>query len=92
MYIIKPQTCILIIKYIKISKIKNISNFEEIYKSINHLHNLLSSKNNLKLANNKSEDLFIKKLTVNAPLIAEKFEEIEVEMKNKKRKKMMYIK
>lgn len=65
---------------------------EEIDKSIDHLQkiksNLLLSENNLRLANNKAEDLSIKKLTANAPSIAEKFEELGVEVsKSKKRKK-----
>ena len=51
---------------------------EEIDKTIDHLEKtkkaLLSSENNLRLANNKAqEDLTIKKLTKNAPSIAEKF-------------------
>lgn len=52
---------------------------EEIDKSIDHLQkikdSLLSSENNLRLANNKAQDLSIKKLTHNAPSVAEKFEE-----------------
>ena len=51
---------------------------EEIDKTIVHLEKtkkaLMSSENNLRLANNKAqEDLTIKKLTKNAPSIAEKF-------------------
>lgn len=51
---------------------------EEIDKTIDHLEKtkkaLMSSENNLRLANNKAqEDLTIKKLTKNAPSIAEKF-------------------
>lgn len=46
---------------------------EEIDKSIDHLQKikqaLLSSENNLRLANNKAEDLTIKKLTKNAPSV-----------------------
>ena len=49
--------------------------------------NLLSSENNLRLANNKAEDLSIKKLTANAPSIAAKFEELGVEVKKSKKKK-----
>ncbi len=66
------------------------SAIEEIDKSIDHLQkikaNLLSSENNLRLANNKAEDLTIKKLTANAPSIAEKFEEMGVEIKKNKKK------
>lgn len=36
---------------------------------------LLSSENNLRLANNKAQDLTIKKLTRNNPTMAAKFEE-----------------
>ena len=51
---------------------------EEIDKTIDHLEKtkkaLMSSENNLRLANNKAqEDLTIKKLTKNSPSIAEKF-------------------
>lgn len=38
---------------------------------------LLSSENNLRLANNKAQDLTIKKLTKNNPTMAEKFKELE---------------
>ena len=38
---------------------------------------LLSSENNLRLANNKAQDLTIKKLTKNNPTMAAKFEEIK---------------
>lgn len=50
---------------------------DEIDKTISHLQKtkeaLLSSENNLRLANNKAEDLTIKKLTKNNPTMAEKF-------------------
>lgn len=50
---------------------------EEIDKTIDHLQKtkeaLLSSENNLRLANNKAEDLTIKKLTRNNPTMAAKF-------------------
>ncbi len=50
---------------------------EEIDKTIQHLQKtkdaLLSSSNNLRLANNKAEDLTIKKLTRNNPTMKEKF-------------------
>jgi hypothetical protein len=52
---------------------------DEIDKSIQHLQkikdNLLSSENNLRLANDKAQDLSIKKLTKNNPTMARKFEE-----------------
>lgn len=53
---------------------------EEIDKTIDHLQKtkeaLLSSENNLRLANNKAEDLTIKRLTRNNPTMAEKFAEL----------------
>lgn len=53
---------------------------EEIDKSIDHLQKikdaLLSSENNLRLANNKAEDLTVKKLTKNNPTMAAKFKEL----------------
>lgn len=52
---------------------------EEIDKTITHLQKtkdaLLSSENNLRLANNKAEELSIKKLTRNAPTVRAMFEE-----------------
>ena len=55
---------------------------EEIDKTIDHLQKtkeaLLSSENNLRLANNKAEDLSIKRLTRNNPTMQAKFEELEV--------------
>lgn len=54
---------------------------EEIDKTINHLQKtkeaLLSSENNLRLANNKAEDLSIKRLTKNNPTMAAKFAELK---------------
>lgn len=54
---------------------------EEIDKTIDHLQKtkeaLLSSENNLRLANNKAEDLSIKRLTKNNPTMAAKFAELE---------------
>ena len=55
---------------------------EEIDKSIDHLQKikdaLIGSENNLRLANNKAEDLTIKKLTRNNPTMKAKFEEAQV--------------
>lgn len=54
---------------------------EEIDKTISHLQKtkeaLLSSENNLRLANNKAEDLTIKRLTKNAPAVRDMFEELK---------------
>lgn len=53
---------------------------EEIDKTITHLQKtkeaLLSSENNLRLANDKAQELSIKKLTKNNPTMAQKFEEL----------------
>jgi hypothetical protein len=53
---------------------------EEIDKTIAHLQKtkeaLLSSENNLRLANNKAEDLTIKKLTRGNPTMRAKFDEL----------------
>ncbi len=54
---------------------------EEIDKTIDHLQKtkeaLLSSENNLRLANNKAEDLTIKRLTRNNLTMAQKFAELD---------------
>ena len=56
---------------------------EEIDKTIDHLQKtkeaLLSSENNLRLANNKAEDLTIRKLTHNNETMARKFDELNKE-------------
>ncbi len=53
---------------------------DEIDKTITHLQKtkdaLLSSENNLRLANNKAEDLTVKKLVKNNPTMKEKFDAI----------------
>ncbi|MEA1879646.1 MAG: DUF2130 domain-containing protein [Campylobacterota bacterium] len=52
---------------------------DEIDKTITHLRKtkdaLLSSENNLRLANNKTDDLTIKKLTYGNPTMKAKFDE-----------------
>lgn len=54
---------------------------DEIDKTINHLQKtkdaLLSSENNLRLANNKAEDLTIKKLVRGNPTMTQKFAELD---------------
>ena len=54
---------------------------EEIDKTIDHLQKtkeaLLSSENNLRLANNTAEDLSIKRVTRNNPTMQAKFAELE---------------
>ncbi|MDO5481180.1 MAG: DUF2130 domain-containing protein [Candidatus Saccharibacteria bacterium] len=59
------------------------SAIEEIDKSIDHLkkikENLLSSENNLRLANDKAEKLTIRKLTMGNPTMQEKFREAKEE-------------
>lgn len=56
---------------------------DEIDKTIDHLQKtkeaLLSSENNLRLANNKAEDLTIKRLTRNNPTMKAKFEQLTEE-------------
>ncbi|WP_139854246.1 DUF2130 domain-containing protein [Aequorivita sinensis] len=53
---------------------------DEIDKTMNHLQKtkdaLLSSENNLRLANNKADDLTIKKLTHGNPTMKQKFDEL----------------
>jgi hypothetical protein len=53
---------------------------DEIDKTIDHLEKvkkaLMSSENNLRLANDKAEDLSIKKLTKNAPSVRQMFDEL----------------
>lgn len=54
---------------------------DEIDKTIDHLQKtkaaLLSSENNLRLANNKAEDLSIKRLTKNAPTVRAMFDDLK---------------
>ncbi len=54
---------------------------DEIDKTITHLQKtkdaLISSENNLRLANQKAEDLSIKRLTKNAPAVKEMFDELK---------------
>jgi len=54
---------------------------DEIDKTISHLQKtkdaLLSSENNLRLANNKADDLTIKKLTYGNPTMKAKFDEVD---------------
>jgi hypothetical protein len=53
---------------------------DEIDKTISHLtrvkENLLSSENNLRLANNKAEEITVKKLTAGNPTMAQKFKDL----------------
>ncbi|MBB3123779.1 hypothetical protein FHS04_001282 [Mesoflavibacter sabulilitoris] len=59
---------------------KFMTAISEIDKTISHLEKtkaaLLSSENNLRLANNKAEDLTIKRLTYNNPTMKEKFKDL----------------
>lgn len=67
----------------RIASTKFKTAIDEIDKTITHLQKtkeaLLSSENNLRLANNKAEDLSIKRLTKNAPTVREMFEEMDKE-------------
>ena len=60
---------------------KFINAIEEIDKTIIHLNkikdSLISAENNLRLANNKAQDLSIKKLTKDNPTMKNKFEELK---------------
>ena len=64
----------------RIASEKFMKAIEEIDKTIDHLQKtkeaLLSSENNLRLANNKAEELSIKKLTRNSETMAKMFEEL----------------
>jgi hypothetical protein len=60
---------------------KFMTAIEEIDKTIDHLQKtkeaLLGSENNLRLANNKADDLTVKKLTRGNPTMAAKFAELK---------------
>lgn len=60
---------------------KFINAIEEIDKTITHLNkikdSLISAENNLRLANDKAQDLSIKKLTKDNPTMKNKFEELK---------------
>jgi hypothetical protein len=62
---------------------KFLTAIEEIDKSINHLQKtkeaLIGSQNNLRLANDKAQDITIKKLTHSNPTMKEKFAALETE-------------
>ena len=64
-----------------LAKNKFDSAIDEIDKTITHLTKvkeaLLSSENNLRLANDKAQDLSIRKLTYNNPTMKEKFDELK---------------
>lgn len=63
---------------------------EEIDKTIDHLQktkeHLLKTDDNLRLANNKAEDLSIKKLAHNNPTVTKLFEELKSKQEEKKKK------
>ena len=67
----------------RIASEKFATAIEEIDKTISHLQKtkeaLLSSENNLRLANNKAEDLSIKRLTKNAPSVKAMFDALKDE-------------
>ena len=64
-----------------LAKDKFEKSIEEIDKTIDHLQKvkeaLLGSGNNLRIANDKVQDITIKKLTKNNPTMKEKFEELK---------------
>ena len=65
----------------RIASDKFATAIEEIDKTIDHLQKtkaaLLSSENNLRLANNKADELSIKKLTKNAPTVKAMFDDLK---------------
>ena len=65
----------------QLASAKFMKAIEEIDKTIDHLQKtkeaLLSSENNLRLANNKAQELTIKKLTRNNPTMQQKFAELD---------------
>ncbi len=65
----------------RIASDKFATAIDEIDKTIDHLQKtkaaLLSSENNLRLANNKADELSIKKLTKNAPSVKVMFDELK---------------
>ncbi len=67
----------------RIASEKFATAIEEIDKTISHLEKtkaaLLSSENNLRLANNKADELSIKRLTKNAPSVKAMFDELKNE-------------
>ena len=66
---------------VRLAKEKFDTAIEEIDKTIDHLQKtkaaLLSSENNLRLANDKAQDITIKKLTYGNPTMKQKFAELE---------------
>lgn len=66
---------------VRLAKEKFDTAIEEIDKTIDHLQKtkaaLLSSENNLRLANDKAQDITIKKLTRGNPTMQQKFAELE---------------
>ena len=70
-------------KHYRLASEKFQTAIEEIDKTIDHLEKvkkaLMSSENNLRLANNKAEDLSIKKLTKNAPSVKQMFDDLNQE-------------
>lgn len=67
----------------RIASDKFATAIDEIDKTIDHLQKtkaaLLSSENNLRLANNKADELSIKRLTKNAPSVKAMFDELKAE-------------
>ena len=73
---------------VRISSEKFQKAIAEIDKTIKHLEKtkeaLLSSDKHLQLANDKAEDLSIRKLTKNSPMIREKFDELKLTTSKRK--------
>ena len=88
MYVVRPQCFIPIITILRNAAMNTLSYKEELEKvrndkSIAHLtkikENLISSENNLRLANKKADALTIKSLTKNNPTMQKKFAELKGE-------------
>lgn len=84
MYVVRPQFFIPIITLLR-DAAKNSLQYknavEEIDKSINHLNKikdaLLGSENQFRLANNKAQDVTIRRLTRNNESMKAKFDEVK---------------
>lgn len=67
----------------RIASEKFVKAIEEIDKTIDHLQKvkegLIGSERQLRLANDKAQDLSIKKLTKNNPTMRKKFEELKLD-------------
>ena len=68
MYVVRPQFFMSLISILVQASAKSISHLQKIKDA------LIGSENNLRLANDKAEDLTIKKLTHNNPTMKAQFD------------------